>query len=467
MSTWDDISTPVEDWDSISSPVDEPPSLGQQLVRQGKLAGRAVVNAAAELPLAALEGGAGIGNILRRGTAAFTDPSGNVSFRNQWEQGLNAVTAKPQGFVENATQVATSALLGSRIPAPTIANPAPAGFGSAATAVPGKAQVLAQAREAGYVVPPSTSSPTGLNKILEGIAGKLTTAQLASAKNQHATNTLVKRALGLNPDAPLTLDAVQAVRREAGEAYRVIRGAGQIVADSQYTDDIGRIAAKYRGASKDFPELAKSEVDDLVAGLGKEQFDADSAVDLISILRDKADKAFRSGDPGIGKAYKDATRALESVIERNLASRGKEGADILKQYRMAREAIAKTYSVEKAINRTTGNVNATKLAAELAKGKPLSGELRQVAQFGQAFPKAAREFNESLPGVSPLDFYATGGAAAVTQQPWYLLYPFLRQATRNALLSEGGQMALATPGVSGASPAMTLGATNALLSVRP
>jgi hypothetical protein len=104
--------------------------------------------------------------------------------------------------------------------------------------------------------------------------------------------------------------------------------------------------------------------------------------------------------------------------------------------------------VQKALNATTGNVSATKLGQQLGRGKPLSGELKQAGQFAQAFPKAAREFNESLPGVSPLDFYATGGAAAVTNQPWYLLYPFVRQGVRNALLSPTGQK-LAVPGQGG------------------
>lgn len=461
-------ANPYDQFDLPATP--EAPSLGQQVLRQGKLAGRAVVNAAAELPLAALEGGAGVANILRRGTDAFTDPSGNFSFRTGWERDLNRATAEPQGLIEKGTQLATSALLGSKIPAPTVRNPAPAGFGAGAT--PGRIQALEQARPAGYVVPPATSNPTALNKILEGIAGKLTTAQLASAKNQNATNTLVKRALGLNEDAPLTLDAIQAVRREAGEAYRVIRSAGTVVADERFAADIANIGAKYRGAAKDFPELAKSEVDDLIRGLSqnadgtpKAEFDADSAVDLIAILRDKADKAFRTGDKGLGSAYKDATKALESVIERNLSGRGGAGKAILEQYRKAREAIAKTYTVEDAFNQTTGNVNAAQLASRLAKGKPLSGELRQVGQFGQAFPKAARDFNESLPGVSPLDFYATGGAAAITQQPWYLLYPFIRQGVRQALLSQAGQNALASPGGPLLGPASKMGGLNALVSV--
>ena len=434
-----------------------PPTLGDQLIRQGKLAGRAVVNAAAELPLTALEGGAGIGNLVSRAMGG----EGNVSFRRQWEEGLNAATAKPEGFIENATQVATSALVGSKIPAPSVANPAPAGFVGVQTP---RQATLAASQASGYVVPPTTANPTAVNKILEGIAGKLTTAQLASAKNQNTTNRLIKQALGLNEDAPLTLEAIQAVRREASEAYRVIRSAGPMQADEQFNAALARIEAVSKGAEKSFPGLAKNPVADDLAALRQPTFEADSAVDAIKVLRDNADEAFRQGKTTAGRAYRDMAKALEEVIERNLVARGDDGAAILEQFRKGREAIAKTYSVEKAFNQSTGNVDATKLARELAKGKPLSGEIRQVAQFGQAFPKAARDFNESLPGISPLDFYASGGTAALAQKPSLLTLPFIRQGVRQGMLTPWAQEMLTQP-KAGAGFA-NMGAPNALLTLQ-
>jgi hypothetical protein len=387
--------------------------------------------------------------------------SGGVSFRKMWDEGLNALTAKPEGLIENATQVAASALVGSKIPAPGVANPAPAGFATAQTP---KAATLAASREAGYVVPPTTVNPTATNKILEGIAGKLTTAQLASAKNQNATNRLIKQALGLSDDAPLTLEAIRAVRNEAGEAYRVIRGAGTMQADEQFTAALNRIEAVSKGAEKSFPGLAKNPVADDIAALRQPAFEADSAVDAIKVLRDNADEAFRQGKSTAGRAYRDMAKALEEAIERNLAARGDDGAATLEQFRKAREVIAKTYSVEKAFNQSTGNVDATKLARELAKGKPLSGEIKQVAQFGHAFPKAARDFNESLPGISPLDFYASGGVTAMTKQPGYLVYPFIRQGVRQGILTPWAQEMLTQPKQG---PGLaTMGAPNALLTLQ-
>lgn len=424
--------------------------------------------AAAALPLAAMDAGVALRNLAQAGTPIprKTGPQapppsvGNYQLpSSMWNEGLNQIIPPPQGALGKGAEIVGAAVLGSRIPVPSAATQAPAQYAKEA---PQAVQTLMEARKAGYVVPPATSNPTATNKVLEGIAGKLTTAQSASARNQSVTTNLAKRAIGLPEDAPLTLDAIKAVRQEASKAYDVVRGAGKIVADGRYQSDLAEITARFRGASKDFPELAKSEADDIVTGLQKAEFDADSAVDLISILRDKADDAFRTGSSQAGRAYKAGASALERVIERNLQARGRDGADMLAKYRAARQLMAKTYTVEKAFNPSTGNVAAAKLGRELAKGKPLTTELRTAAEFSQAFPKAAREFNESLPGVSPLDFYASGGVSALTREPWYLLYPFARQATRNALLSRTGQRLAVPAGARQPSGPFAAGTANAL-----
>jgi len=422
-------------------------SAGQELKRQAGLGARYIADAAAALPLAALEGGAGVANLVT---------GGDYSPTRQWSQGMDKILPRPESLIEKGAGMVVGALAGSRIPMPKGA--APANFKPVQTPAQ---QTLAMAQREGYVVPPTTANPTALNKTLEGVAGKLTTAQAASAKNQGVTNRLAARAIGLPEDQPITLEAIDGVRRTAGKAYESVRAAGRITTDNKYNVALANITKQYRGAAKDFPELAKSDVDDIVAGLSKKDFDADSAVDLIAILRDKADVAFRAGDKQLGKAYRDGSKALEGVIERNLTAQGEPAAKVLADFRQARQLIAKTYSVENAFNQATGAVSATKLGQQLTKGKPLSGDLANAARFSQAFPKAAREFNESLPGISPLDFYATGGVTALTQQPWYLLYPFVRQGVRNALLSKPGQ-ALATPG-GPVDPRTAAGIGNALL----
>lgn len=299
------------------------------------------------------------------------------------------------------------------------------------------------ARGEGYVIPPTSANPSMTNRLVEGLAGKLTTAQKASIKNQEVTNRLIRSSLSIPDDVPLNNETIQLIRQQAGDSYKVIRGVGQINADAPFLQNLDDLVSKYQGAAKDFPELASNDVEGLVNSVRQGAFDADSAVSAIQILRGRADKAYAGGDKELGKAAKGAADAIEALIERNLEKTGR--ADILAAFRNARQTIAKTYTVEKALNPQTGNVNALKLAQQLAKGKPLSGEIRKAAEFGTAFPKAAQEIKDSMPGVSPLDFYGAGGLAAVTQNPLAMLAIGARPTARAALLSGPYQAAMLTP----------------------
>jgi hypothetical protein len=374
-----------------------------------------------------------------------------------FQREIDKVYAPPTTAIGKASEFGSSVLLGSKFPAPSSAKQAPQSFVKPAADLV-RQQTLEASRKAGYVVPPSTANPTVGNKILESIGGKIATEQDAAAQNQSITNMLAKRALGLTEDAPITEGAIRAVRGEAGNAYEMLRGAGQIVVDEQYADDLAKVASKYTGASKDFPELAKSDVTDLIEGVSKKEFSTDSAVDLLSILRDKADKAFASGDKGLGKAYKAVSKAIEDVVERNLKASGK--SDLVSKFKEARQLIAKSHSVEKAFNASTGNVNAMKLGQQLAKGAPLSEDLATAGRFGQSFPKAAREVLDSG-SVRNTDVLAGAATTALSGQPGWLLYPFGRQAVRAGLLSEAGQQ-LARPSVPRSlPPEMLMGALTA------
>jgi len=120
-------------------------------------------------------------------------------------------------------------------------------------------------------------------------------------------------------------------------------------------------------------------------------------------LRNRADVAFKAGDKSLGRSYRDASKAIESVIERHLERGG--NAELLADFRQARQHIATTYSVEEALQaRITGEVNAHNLAAQLRKGKPLTGDLRTIADFATSFPKVSVLFSGKPQLFSPLDF---------------------------------------------------------------
>ena len=274
----------------------------------------------------------------------------------------------------------------------------------------GTMQAAREAQEAGYVIPPTQVKPSLVNRLLEGTAGKISTAQNASFKNQQVTNQLAAKSLGLPEDTVISPEILTNIRAKAGQAYENLRLSGRLKTSPKFIQALDEIGP-YKDAkiaAKDFGDAKDNAVIEVIDSLKKPSFDVNSAVSKINTLRTDANKAFKAGDTALYQANRQASEVLENTIENYLAN--SKQTDLLSKFRDARQTIAKTYSVEDALNQTTGAIDAKKLAAQLAKGKPLSGELKQSAQFAQAFPTAAQttERMGSIPQISPLD---VGGAA--------------------------------------------------------
>lgn len=325
----------------------------------------------------------------------------------------------------------------------------------------GTMQAAREAQEAGYVIPPTQVKPSLLNRFLEGTAGKISTAQNASFKNQQVTNQLAAKSLGLPEDVVITPEILTNIRAKAGQAYENLGATGTIKTSPKFVQALDEIKP-YKDAvqaSKDFPTADKSPIIDVIDQLKRKSFDVNSAVSKINVLRNDADMAYQAGNKDLGKANKEASRVLENTIENYLAN--SKQTDLLQKFRDARQTIAKTYSVENALNIKTGTIDAKKLAAQLQKGKPLSGELKQVGEFGTAFPTAVKtpETMGSIPQISPLDIggaVLTGGGAYVSgsgaETPATLAALLARPTLRAAALSKPIQSRLTNQQMQNLSP---------------
>lgn len=311
------------------------------------------------------------------------------------------------------------------------------------------------AKDVGYSLPPTQVNPSIVNKVIEGAAGKIKTAQDLSTKNQPISNRLIRDNFDLPPDAPLTTETLAAVRKQAGQAYEPVRGAGRITASDKYGATLDSIEAPYKNAAKDFPDAPQSPVVDAVKTMRRETFDSSAALDQIQIMRDKADVAYRGGDKKLGGAYKGIANALEEEIGRHLEATGAP-ADVIDNFRNARQKIAQTYTVQKHLE-PSGNIDAQGLARELDR-KPLTGNIRTVAEFGSNFKKAA-QLPEKIGGVpmSPLDYAGAAvpvvGAIASGNPMLALagLAPFARPFVRKGLGSDFYQRNMVTPPTRGPS----------------
>jgi hypothetical protein len=316
-------------------------------------------------------------------------------------------------------------------------------------------QTIAETQEAGYVYPPSQTNPSLLNKVVGGIGGKAATEQAAALKNQDTTNGLVRQGLGLHEDTPLSLDTLAQVRRDAAKDYEPIRQFGTFQATPDYVRQIIGLRNEYMQSTGGMPSLRIPAVESLLNDAARPGFSSNSTVELIRRLRSDADTGFRSDDPArvnTARVQKGVANALETMIGDNLAASGQQS--LLDKFQQARQTIAKTYTVEDALNPSTGNVDARKLATALGKGTPMTGELATAAKAGGFAPLATREFTQTPPGLSVLDATIAGGAGlagASTGHPTLALgalYPVARMAARGVALSGPYQRTFArVPGV--------------------
>lgn len=315
---------------------------------------------------------------------------------------------------------------------------------AAALAGPADAK-LAAAREAGLVVPPGMANGGIVSRSIEGLSGEPKVAKLASKKNAPTINDLIRKDVGLPDDVPLSREALANVRKEAGEAYEFVKSTGRVATDARYQADLHSIVKSYDTAAKDFSHRSENPFQKTLDGLRVKEMDAASAVEEVKLLRADADKAYRTGDKQLGKAFKDAGQALDDQLDRHLRRVAIENgqdpaiATGVADYRAARQRIAKAYAADKALNDATGNIDAAVYAAAKKKNAPLSGKAKQVADFASAFPRAAQRV-ERVGATGPT--YMDLLAAAVSKEA---LLAGARPLARSALLSSPVQNSVMAP----------------------
>jgi len=342
---------------------------------------------------------------------------------------------------------------------------------------------LRAAQGEGYVVTPGSVSPTGRNVIAERLAGKTYLEQLASVKNQDVTNNLSRRALGLPKDAPLTSDQMRSIRAEEyAKGYEPINNIGRVEVDPAYLDDLIQIESAYKGGAGSFPDAVPSGVEDLVKTYLVDGFDAADAVKATQTLRRNAKDAFRRGESNVGLANSALANALENQIERAImVTKRPDTPNLLEQFRLSRQRMAVSHTIEDAIVEGGGSVRAAKLARDLQSGKYVSGDIETIASFANVFPRVSQlpsQFGTpaagtmignrllgggaggaglgALVGAGGLETAALAlGGAAVTQG--------VPAALRSRILSPGGQRNLLDYRTVGQKLATDTAARNALL----
>lgn len=276
--------------------------------------------------------GTGLGNFARVVTGAATGGAA-AGLVNPEDAGTGAAIG---GALPGATQLAGKAGMLMRGNTPPIS--------------PRLAETAGKSVQAGYIIPPNMVNPSFTNQVIESVAGKQATQQIASTKNTQVTDGLVRRALGIADDVPLTQGTLEKLRKTAGKAYAEVAGlSDQAAADLEAlkvarNEATGWFAAYNRSARPD--DLAKA------------------------------------------KAARELAGQLETALEQHAKAAGRES--LIPALREARKEIAKTYTVGRAINDAAGTVDARILGRMYEKGVPLSDGLETAGMFASAFPTIAK-----------------------------------------------------------------------------
>lgn len=274
-------------------------------------------------------------------------------------------------------------------------------------------ETIRMGQEAGYVVPPSAvNKPSFIGGRLESLAGKAALGQDASIRNQSVTDALARKAAGLGDDEAITAEALRAVRKKAAAPYREIAALSPQAASNLEAAQAARAESKLQWKHYN-----------------------------------------RSAEP---TAYQKATSADKQMqmmldsIDQQAQSAGRP--ELIEQLKQARAQIAKSHQVQSALNRGTGNVDASVIGRALDSGAPLSGELATIGRYQQAFPQFTREASKvPSPQSGKTELLASAllgtGGAAVGGPAGALagLAPFASGPTRAALLSKPVQQHLARP----------------------
>lgn len=325
-------------------------------------------------------------------------------------------------------EAGTGAMIGAAVPmlGPVLAGVRKMVRGAEQT--PQMRAAIESARAAGYVIPPSQARDSAINKTLEGISGKASVSQAASMKNQAITNRLANETLGIAPDVQLGPEVLDAVRKEAGKAYEAVAGLGDfaVTGGVKLPKEVG-----VRSVLDPYTMTPSNKVDAGELVRAWKQANADATAYYRAYGRDANPETLAKA-----KGAAETAKKVDEFLSTQLKNAKLD--DMLDALKAARVQIAKTYSVENALNPVTGNVDAKKFASQLEKGKVLSGGIKTAGQFASQFKQAAQmpEKMGSTPGFSPLDVVLAGGASAALGDVSGAALGFLRPATRALTTSD-------------------------------
>ena len=390
------------------------------------------------------------------GVEAISWPFRELAKGANWAGGkVASLTGSPlAGALTNAGIQGLPMLAGGELPG---LRDAPADPG------PDVAPEVAAAREAGIKLTPTQAQAPGgaIGRGIESLTGTAKLERALSRVNAATVGRLAGEDLGI--DGPLSRAALKDAKAAPNAVYGEVAKLGNVPVDDAFRQKIAAIANPGGGS---FGFDTPADIARLKEGYGSlENFDAGDAVSKARQLRRDASSnigaRYNPMQQALGHAQRAVADALEDQLERHVAATGgpsdllkhrvaatggpsdlllrhlaatEEPSDLLQRYRDARVQLAKINTVDQALRAGKGQVSALNLAKQLDRGAPLSGNLRDVAEAAQHFPRAMQDLSKIRDEgpLSALDLKLEGGLgilkplAALKALPAFALPPVVR-----------------------------------------
>lgn len=251
--------------------------------------------------------------------------------------------------------------------------PGPSGEQVAHNALVGqRSKVLEEGKRLGLKVPPTQAQPNIVNRTLESLGGKAAVQQQASDLNQNVVYQIAQKESGVLPSEPITKETLKAARARLAQPYREIEAL----------EPTGVLShAPFKSPTQTLKEISE----------------------LRQVAKDKWKFYGQFPKPSIKEAALQASgKADELEVTLEAYARQANRPDLVDKIREARVALAKNYTVERAMRGSSFDPSA--LSRLESRGRtPLTGDLETVMQMYRDFPKAmAAPQIAGSPGVNQL-----------------------------------------------------------------
>lgn len=294
-------------------------------------------------------------------------------------------------------------------------------------------QALAEAAGQGLKVPLGQMTDSKIIKGIEAFAGRKALGDKASEVNRDVVSNQAKQVLGLKPTDEITIGSFDKYRDQQGKAYDVLRSTNY-GRDTSFTDNLKTKADELRLLDDPASDSAANLIDRYS---NKLYFGGNELVEKIKSLRAKGRKDMSSQDTDkieMGKTRLFLAEQLEDLADRTLVD--SKNANAVRNFREARQNIARSYTLEDTFNAVTGEVNARAIGKKMADGGLVPKELRTIGAASQFMPSDyLKRVSQSSDGGMTGTEAAGAAASVVSGRPDLAALLTGRAALRAGLMS--------------------------------